>query len=471
MPVRSHHSRASAVLEEPRREEHEQHHSSSGPPAVLWILGLLLLGIPIIQLPNRGAWVGIKAFVMEGAGILLAVYIVSGGEWTWRRVRAALTAAPNLAIAAFLGWIGYSAAHAPLHTFARSEAMRHLGGGLIYFAVVYGLSLRRHLGRLVDLLALGCSLAAFLAFLNYSQSNLNEISGAFHNEQLLAAFLGLTFPLILMSFFREQEAWKKMATQVALVIVLAGLLVTQERSVWAATVLGTLVTGLLYFLYARSDRQFAFRTHQILIPALMGILAIGLFLSVSRFGADLVQRASTVSVLKEDKSLEWRLGIWSKAERMIRARPVTGWGVGSFPVQQALYWDPRHRSRSQREIVERGPSLQENAHNTYLQLTAEVGFVGLALYLLIFAAFFVTAFRALSQQRRRLRLLVLIGAIGGIVTQMISAIGMPSWEFPECSLFLWLVLGMGMAAAGVGERGRASHEHGAQASEKGVESA
>jgi putative inorganic carbon (HCO3(-)) transporter len=185
----------------------------------------------------------------------------------------------------------------------------------------------------------------------------------------------------------------------------------------------------------------------------MVALVVGLFLVMSRMSGSLSQRANTLSSLERDQSFQWRLGMWSKALRMTRDRPLMGWGIGSFPLQQALYYHPEAASRSQRSILRTGPTLQENAHNSYLQLAAEIGIPGLLLYLALLCTFFVTGLRALPHLDPGPRQGILMGALAGIAGQMVCAVGNPSWEFPECSAFFWLVLAIGMAAAGVPSRG------------------
>ena len=184
----------------------------------------------------------------------------------------------------------------------------------------------------------------------------------------------------------------------------------------------------------------------------MVALSLGLFIAMSQTGGMLSTRAQTLIAIARDDSFRWRLGMWDKARRMVAKRPVFGWGIGTFAMQQALFFHPDCPTRMQVEIEYR-PTLRENAHNTYLQLAAETGWPGLALYLGIFAAFFATALRALGRVRRGFRQAILAGCIAAVAGQMVSSIGSPAWEFPECSLFLWLILGMGMALSGVGERG------------------
>ena len=212
-----------------------------------------MVGVATINLPNNGVWLGVKAFALEAVGIVLAVFAVSRGEWTRERVRGALAAAPNLAILAFLIWIGISAARSDLPVQSRYEAMRYLGGGLVYFAVVYGLSVRRHLGDFVAALLAAASLAALLAFINAGETNYQNIAGAFRNNQLLAAFLCLLMPVILMASQADEEPWRKLAAQVAIVVVVAGLLVARNRSAWFGALAALAVVVVLYLRYLREN--------------------------------------------------------------------------------------------------------------------------------------------------------------------------------------------------------------------------
>jgi O-antigen ligase len=426
---------------------------------VLWLLGALLIALPTVTLPSTGVWIGLKALALETVGIILAVYIVSAGQWTWPRVRAALLAAPNVAILAFLLWIAISVARPDVHPLFKQmsyfEALRHLGGALIYFAVVYGLSVRRHLSRLLWFLAAAAFLAAIIAFTTYGESIDKKVAGAFQNAQLLAGFLCLILPVMLTASAQDDDVPLRTGAQIAVIVMAAGILVSQNRSAWFGTAAALLVVMFLYLRYHVLEEGIAVRKHALVVPALMVILIMGLAFSMRQVTSLVLARAETLRTVDTDRNVQWRLGMWSKAIRMTRDRPIFGWGIGTFPVQQALYFHPDVPTRSQKSILEGRASLSENAHNTYGQIAAELGIPGLALYLGVLLAFLATAARAVPRVRKGMRRLVLIGTIGAIVAQMVAAVGSPAWEFPEVSLFFWLILGLGMALAGIGERGHA----------------
>src|SRR5688572_22514892 len=81
---------------------------------VFWITAALLLALPTVVIPPEGVWLGVKAFALEVSGIILAVLVVSRGDWTASRVRSALLAPVNLAVLGFLAWVGISAAIASI---------------------------------------------------------------------------------------------------------------------------------------------------------------------------------------------------------------------------------------------------------------------------------------------------------------------------------------------------------------------
>ena len=427
--------------------------SGAGLRFLFWALAALVVAIPTVTLPNEGMWLGVKAFALEAVGIALAVFIVSRGEWSRERIRAAFTAAPNIAIMALLVWVGVSAALSDLPTFSRFEAMRHLGGALIYFCVVYGLSVRRQLGYLVLALLAAGSLAAVVGLAQAESTEAGRLEGAFHNGELMAGFLALLLPLALMASQTDESGWRRTAIQATVVIIGAGILVTRNRSAWAGTAVALLLMGILYLRYGRQGYKTRLQKHQVLVPVVMVALILGLFLGLSRMGGDFSRRAGTLTSLQQDNSFKWRLGMWDKALRMMRDRPLMGWGVGNFRLQQALYFHPDAPSRQQKTI-RRQPSDRENAHNSFLQAGAELGIPGLLLFVSLFGAFFVTALGALPRMRPGFRQAMLIASIAAVGGQVVTSFGNPSLEFAECSLFFWLVLGIGMATAGVGERGR-----------------
>jgi O-antigen ligase len=179
----------------------------------------------------------------------------------------------------------------------------------------------------------------------------------------------------------------------------------------------------------------------ILIATAIG-LAYYVYAAPSQF------RERVTSIATGGRANPLREDTWHIALRMARAHPVVGIGLGNFPTGESRYLISNLDVRQ----VDTLRHYQLVAHNTYLEILAELGIVGLTLFSAVVA---MTLGRAL----------VMLGKPGprdetvGLCTRALSAatIGlMTSQVFisGEYSKQLWLLFGMVVAAASLGGQGR-----------------
>jgi putative inorganic carbon (HCO3(-)) transporter len=257
-------------------------------------------------------------------------------------------------------------------------------------------------------------------------------------------------PLALVAAFFEEDAVRRTAAQVAAVMIGAGVVVTQNRSAWAGTLVALAVLGVLHAAHGgRHGGRAGVPPRHVVIPALLVLLGMGSVVAFSSLRAALGERAAS-ALRPDDAAVAWRLATWERTARMIRERPLLGFGVGSYPLEQALYYHPAAPPLPQAVIAARGPSLEENAHNLYLQTAAELGIPGLALYLGVLIVFGVSVVRALPRVPGRLQRGMAMGALAAVAAQLVTAFTSPAWQFAECSVFLWVAVGVGVAAARIG---------------------
>ena len=83
-------------------------------------------------------------------------------------------------------------------------------------------------------------------------------------------------------------------------------------------------------------------------------------------------------------------------------------------------------------------------------------------------AFFAKSLHALERLPMGTRKLLLIGCISAIAAQCVDAFSNPAWRYPVCSLYFWLVLGLGIALVRMAYRpaGRTHVEEPAFATDK-----
>jgi len=417
---------------------------------LLMVLVPMLFGLDQTQRANQLTTYGLLGL------ILLSVWLFRVRDGiTIARVRGFLLSGPNLPIVLYLGWCGITTALSSEPIYSRF-ALVQLAVGVVFYAVtVYQFRRKEHIRALLSTLLLVGVVVVLFAMGMDRGKHLKDLAGSFHDRQLFGAFLALILPVTLgIAAGTRRKMWK-LGAGIACVLIAGALLMTTCRSSWlgAVSALGLFLVLSLVFVWkvqgpAGDKRGFMQRKHELLITPLIGLMAIGIFVAFTNTGNPITSRMGTVSSLIGDDSVQDRMRLWDVASRVIRNSPIIGSGPGTYALAQVPFND---RSRARTIIEQLGPSLSESPHNTYLLIGAEQGLVGLGLYLAILALFFYRGIRALPRIDKGLRQYTLVGCLSAIAGMSVDGIANPAYSYPEISTFMWLILGMGMCAAGVGQ--------------------
>jgi len=139
-----------------------------------------------------------------------------------------------------------------------------------------------------------------------------------------------------------------------------------------------------------------------------------------------------------------RTELWHVAWEITKDRPIAGVGLNNYTVQAPLYVRKPGALRSVALIADK-PHV---VHNTYLQMLAEAGIVGLLLYLTVLLG----CLRAMSLAARRfdelgerslatLSRALMIGTVGTLAASFFISNG-SDWR-------VWILLGLGPALLGI----------------------
>ena len=251
-----------------------------------------------------------------------------------------------------------------------------------------------------------------------------------------------------------------LAAEIVIAIVMATFLLISARRAWVGLLFLALLSVFAVVFVQTQSRSgiialtaaFAFalvvagplrgRLTAVILIAASICLAYYVYVAPPQFRervTSIVSGTSQASPLREDT--------WKIALQMTRAHPVRGVGLGNFPALESQYFT------SNLDVLEIGQlrRFELVVHNTYLEILAELGIIGLILFSTILAR---TVGRAAA-------ILVMRGKEGGtrIVTRAIVAatVGvMTSQVFNsgEYSKQLWVLLGMAVAAASLGNEAR-----------------
>jgi O-antigen ligase len=148
-----------------------------------------------------------------------------------------------------------------------------------------------------------------------------------------------------------------------------------------------------------------------------------------------------------DKTGSGRTDIWTVGMRMVRDRPVTGIGAGNFAETTVDYLLQPGVIQHDEYIID----LPKVAHNIYLQVLAELGGVGLALFLAILGFAVLTPLRAArnfaAAGRRSEELMA--RAVSIALCGFLAAMFFSSQLYSKA---MWLMLAIGPAMLAVSER-------------------
>jgi O-antigen ligase len=206
-------------------------------------------------------------------------------------------------------------------------------------------------------------------------------------------------------------------------IDLVGFVITQSRGGIVGLAVGLLLAVVL-----------AGRARARILALILALLAVGLgyyfgYKPAHVFGGDTTRGGL-------NGAASGRIDLWRVALRIFEGHPIGGVGLGNFQTVEPSYATQNLNLTMVRQIV----TEQLVVHNTYLQMAADLGLVGLGLFLAVLALPIRLAGRALKRlelENHELEFHVrglLAGTIG-----MLIAYAFLSAEFEKP---LWLLLGL-----------------------------
>jgi O-antigen ligase len=287
-----------------------------------------------------------------------------------------------LVLIMFLAWVLLSASWAEDATVAVEALTRYLPNAFLFLIVFAGVRDREQLLWVVGALVVGAFLSASYGVLNpVPEDPSGRLSGALGNANDTAAALvaggGLAAALSLA--LRGKPILRLLSAIVVPMCVFATFLTLSRGGLVALAV--SLLTAV-----AMAGRK---RRGAAIAVTATGFLCAVLYFGV--FASDVARERVT-----ELNGGTGRGDIWTVGWRMVEDNAIKGVGAGNFPIASIHY------------LIEPGAIVRDDfiidnpkvAHNTYLDMLAELGVVGLALFLSIIAFALWCAIRAIGFAER-----------------------------------------------------------------------
>jgi O-antigen ligase len=259
--------------------------------------------------------------------------------------------------------------------------------------------------------------------------------GPFVNYNHYAGLMEMIFPLcfaVLPAGFVRQEL--KALWFVASVLMASSIVISLSRG-------GVLSLGVELIFFTLFSIWWRRRSaHQgkrgemnlrLLIPLTLAMMTVfALWVSYDQIAGRLQHSAKGLN----DPSAANRLEIWRNASRLFRDYPLTGVGLGAFPVIYPQYG----RSSALRERL-------EQTHNDYLQLLTDAGLIGGAIglwFLMELISLARQQIRIVAEQESSLQTGMAIGSLIGIAGLMVHSLTDFNLQIPSNAFYFVMLLGI-----------------------------
>ena len=236
--------------------------------------------------------------------------------------------------------------------------------------------------------------------------NGGQLKGVTANRNITAFSIAIKIPFVLYLIFKNSKLWIKLVYAFLIFLSLFSLSMIQSRAAFvAAALIAILLLTWTVIQYLKSKKKQDFIPNLFyLIPLILALVFNQLLISDK--GADALSRAATISISTNDGSVNQRLRYYEDVLTHISKNPILGVGIGNWKLKSIDY----------DKIDLSGYVVPYHAHSDFIQLGAELGFVGFLLYLGIFlmAAYFafIILFRSDLDQDNKWFVLLLITALG-----------------------------------------------------------
>jgi O-antigen ligase len=403
----------------------------------------IVLGGPVVALGALAAVLFVQRLPPIGlAGT--ALLLIAGARWwegRWKPPAANRAPAGSRAMTAvlvgFLLWVGMSLAWARHAAPGETKLGDWAVAAAVFGIVASTLRQRSHVlvvvrgfvAGAVGSVVVGLGAAALVPSSALERHTWFEgrLQGGAGDPNLLAAGLVAAIALSVGALIAtRRRSIGRVCLLGALILLVAGLGATQSRG----GLVGAIVMAGAAVAVAHGRR----RRLAIALGAVAALVA----------GALAVSPGGLSRVTTPDAEGNGRADLWRVGARMVREHPISGVGLGNFRVRAADFVREPGEVRFAELIAER----PHEAHNTYLQLLAEVGVPGLLAFLTVVALALDRMWRA----QRRLAALgdgdlaalgqsAFLGAVGMLVSLAFVTDG--------DDLRLWMLLGLGPALLGI----------------------
>jgi len=407
------------------------------------VLKLLLVFTPLFA--NKYVYdfrvnqeVGLKLFTV----ILLAIWlvkIINTGEYSLQKTKL------DLHLILFTLVLVLSLFISETNTVSLNDFIIFFSYILIFFLITNNLNKKANFNSFIHIFFIISSLVSIYTFVQYYGidpylSDLNSLTSTIGQKNWISNYLAMIFPVIFSFFLLEKSKKNKIIYFFLLSILYVTLMICQSRGIWIS--ISITVMFAIYIIFKFKFYEIFKINKKWLFLLLVTFLVITIIYStdnpLNKSAITVPQRAMS-TFDEQDPSINTRLLIWKTTLEMINHRPIFGSGIGIFKMNYLNY---------QAEFLQNNPyyikysGKAREAHNEYLQMWAELGIIGLGIFIGIILMFYSLIIDYLKKNDSDKDKIIVFGLILGITCFLIHCLFTFPLHVPALGVTFFALLGL-----------------------------
>lgn len=326
-------------------------------------------------------------------------------------------------------------------------------GPCLYFLIINNISKGKQINYILTIMLIMGGLFGIYGILQYNgvdfsfwkgYSGRQKVSGLFGNVNYFAEYLIMLLPIAVSLFLVSQNKLKKTLLLIGILLMGGSLILTFTRGSYLGFGVSLIFMFLLYL--SHQGKNFIKENKKTFILLLIAILVVTLLFilpnPLNKPGTVISKIKGRISItqVSQDSSLKRRVATWKFTSMMIKDHPLLGSGIGTYKYNTLRYQAKFFDQGQNRTLYPYG--FADKAHNEYLQLCAEVGIIGLGIFIWLMVSYFNYGLKKLKSIKDEYRQGIIIGLMGAVVAVLVDGIfGFP-FHLPATIILFWLVLGL-----------------------------
>jgi len=337
-----------------------------------------------------------------------------------------------------------------------TELPLFLAGPFLYFITINNINNEKQIKTILNTVIILGSLFGIYGILQYLGIDFSfwggnvgrqAVVGLFGNVNYFAEYLIAILPLAVSLFFVTPVKSKKFLLLIGILAMGGSLLLTFTRGSYLGFGI-SLIFMLLLFIICKG-KAFIIENRKIFILILVAIILTTFLFAIpnplNKPGTYISKIKARTSVASIRKAFTFgrRMAIWKFTWMMITDHPLLGSGIGTFKYNTLGYQAKFFEQGDNRSIYLHG--FAQETHNEYLQLWAELGIIGLGIFLWMVIGYFYYGLKFLKKTKDNYKQGAVIGLMGAVTAVLVDGIfGFPL-HLPATAILFWLFLGLTVA--------------------------